>query len=120
MVPELRRHHADQPHLDRHAPAEADAALPHLLAHLNDRRPTRFTVRWGWGNGVFFEEPFGKDFDRNERTDKPPPAKDDKEPRSAVGSASPANGVQLTPSVDSDSWMLTVVPAGVVFCVAKP
>lgn len=61
------------------------AALPHLLAHLNDKRPTRITVRWGWGNGVFFEEPFGKDFDRNERTDKPPPAKDDKEPKAAVG-----------------------------------
>ncbi len=61
------------------------AAVPHLLAHLNDRRPTRFTVRWGWGNAVFLGEPYGKDFDRNERTDKPPPAKDDKEPRSAVG-----------------------------------
>jgi ankyrin repeat protein len=46
------------------------AALPHLIAHLDDGRPTGIQVGHAGGlSGLFYDY----DIDRNKRTDKPPP-----------------------------------------------
>ncbi|HEY7156417.1 MAG TPA: ankyrin repeat domain-containing protein [Gemmataceae bacterium] len=47
------------------------AAVPHLIAHLDDKRKTKIIVNHDGGVGGMF---YSDEFDYNERTTKPPPA----------------------------------------------
>lgn len=51
------------------------AAVPQLIAHLDDKRPTKIKVRHDFGPIGFMG--FADDCDRNERTDKPAEKKED-------------------------------------------